>query len=145
MIYRKCTVCHKKVPQYTKCDCEKKKRLDNYRDYQQRRMRDEEERARVIFYQSKEWERCRDAVSSHQFNLDLIEWSRGRIVQAELYHHVMEIRDSKEDMLDIYNIIGMTQANHNKVHAIMNRGYKDKVKMQDALMDILDRFENEYY
>ncbi|SHN04305.1 hypothetical protein SAMN02746066_04575 [Anaerosporobacter mobilis DSM 15930] len=145
MIYRLCTVCGSKVPQYELCQCEHKKRLDNYRDYQRRRIENEEEKERVDFYHSDEWERCRNTVAAHQFNLDLIEWSKGNIVQADLYHHVIEVRDSKEDRLDIYNIIGVTQANHNKVHAYMNRGQREKKKMQDALMDILDRFETEYY
>lgn len=145
MIYRLCTVCGRKVPQYELCQCEHKKKLDNYRDYQRRRMLDEEEKERVIFYQSDEWKQCRDTVARHQYNMDLIEWSKGNIVQAELYHHVVEVRQSKEERLDIYNIIGLTQANHNKVHAFMNQGYREKKKIQDMLMEILDKFEAEYY
>lgn len=145
MIYRKCTVCGNKVPQYTQCVCEKKKRLDNYRDYQERRVRDEAEKERTAFYQSKEWEQCRESVARHQYNLDLIEWSKGEVVQAEMYHHVIEVKEDADGRLDTYNIIGLTQANHNKVHAFMNRGSKEKKIMQDMLMDILDRFESEYY
>lgn len=48
-------------------------------------------------------------------------------------------------MLDINNIIGLTQANHNKLHAIMKRGPKEKKQIQDMLIDILERLENEYY
>jgi len=145
MIYRKCTVCGKKTPQYTLCHCETKKRLENYRDYQQRRILDQEEKERVAFYQSKEWEHCRSTVAGHQFNLDLIEWDKGNIIQADLYHHVIEVRDSKIDRLYIHNIIGLTQGNHNKVHAYMNIDYKHKVEMQNRLLDLLDKFEKEYY
>lgn len=145
MIYRKCTVCGCKIPQYTLCPCEQKKRLDNYRDYHQRRIQDEAEKERVTFYQSDEWEQCRNAVASHQFNLDLYEWSKGEVIQADLYHHVIEVRDSTEDRIDIHNIIGLTQGNHNKIHAYMNKGFKQKRDMQNKLMDILERFENEYY
>ena len=145
MIVRKCTVCGAKVPQYTQCSCEQKKKLDNYRDYTRRRILDEQEKERVTFYQSKEWSRCRDAVASHQFNLDIIEWSRGFVVQADLYHHVVEVRNNNTDRLDIYSIIGLTQGNHNRIHAIMNRGAKEKKKMQDILMKMLDDFEDEFY
>lgn len=67
MVMRKCTVCGCKVPQYTQCECERQKRLDNYKDYQHRRTLDEEEKERVAFYQSKEWELCRDTVARHQY------------------------------------------------------------------------------
>jgi hypothetical protein len=133
------------VEQYAQCVCERKKRLDNYKDYQQRRLQDEVEKERVAFYQSDEWEQCRQTVARHQYNLDLVKWSRGRIVQAELYHHVIEVRDSKDSRLDIYNIIGLTQSNHNKIHAIMKQGWEEKKQIQDMLLDILDRFEREYY
>ncbi len=145
MIYRKCTVCGNKVEQYTQCVCERKKRLDNYKDYQQRRLQDEAEKERVAFYQSDEWEQCKKSVARHQYNLDLLEWSSGRVVQSELYHHVIEVRDSKDSMIDIYNIIGLTNGNHNKVHAIMKQGPKKRKQIQDMLMDIIDRFEKEYY
>ncbi|MDF2844811.1 MAG: endonuclease domain protein [Herbinix sp.] len=145
MIVRKCTVCGKKVPQYTKCACEIQKRLDNYKDYQKRRVLYEDEKERVDFYQSKEWELCRATVARHQFNLDLLEWSKGNIVQAEVYHHVIEVKESKDVWLDIYNIMGLTQSNHNKLHAQMNQSTRKKKAIQAELMSILHRFEEEFY
>ncbi len=141
---RKCSVCGKKVPQYTQCTCELKKRLENYKDYQKRRLQDEAEKERVSFYQSKEWEQCRDNVARHQYNLDLLEWSKGNIIQAEIYHHVIEVRESKDTMLDMSNIIGLTKANHNKVHYCMNQSKKEKEKMQNQLKEILKDFEHLY-
>lgn len=145
MVYRTCSQCGKRVPEYTLCKCEKEKKRENYRLYQERRLLDKLGKDTYHFYNSGAWTRCKGNAASHQFRLDLIEWDKGNIVEAETYHHIFEIKEDWSRRLDDNNIIGLTQQNHMRVHALMNRSEKDKAMIQEYLMDLLERFNKEYY
>lgn len=141
-MYRLCSVCGNKVPYGTKCSCEDKARADKYKLYKSKRDDIREQR----FYSSKLWKNCRDTISSHQLGLDLIEWSKGNEdIKAERYHHIIEVKDDWSLRLDIGNIIGLTQQNHMKVHKLMEKSLKDKLKVQKYLKEILFKFEKEFY
>lgn len=140
-LYRLCNICGKKVPYGTKCECEIKAKKDRYKLYKKNR-KDKKEQD---FYVSGEWINCRTNVATHQFGLDLIEWYKGNTVYAERYHHIIELKDDWNLRITEGNIIGLTIANHIKVHKIMDRSYKDKINMQKYLKKILKIFENEFY
>lgn len=144
-VYRKCTECGKKVLESTLCKCEEKKKLQSYKNYKARRMKDLKEKECQQFYSSDAWIRCRDSVASHQFGLDLIELSKGNIVAAETYHHVVEIKEDWSLRLDDGNIIGLTQENHIRVHKLMDKSDKDKKAIQKFLKELLQKFEEEFY
>ncbi|NMM65486.1 hypothetical protein HBE96_23185 [Clostridium sp. P21] len=144
-IYRKCTECGKKVLEGTLCQCEQDKKRKSYLDYKRRRMKDKEEKERQKFYSSNSWLRCRDSVIAHQLGLDLVEWSKGNIVQAETYHHCIPIKEDWNKRVDSNNIIGLTQENHIRVHKMMDKSNKDKENIQKALSDLIRKFEDEYY
>jgi hypothetical protein len=145
MIYRKCPICGNKVPQYTECACETTRRRESYKQYQARIIRIENEKKVKDFYNSDEWNKCKANVAAHQFHLDIMELSRGNIVQADLYHHIIEVKDDWESRLDTNNIVGLTQGNHNHIHALMNRSAKEKRMVQDMLRDILENVENSFF
>lgn len=145
-VYRLCSHCNKRVEQYKQCSCEIAKRKESYRDYQRRRVSDEKDKKSQVFYNSGDWTRCKEVLESHQFCIDLLELHKtGKVVQAECYHHIVEVKEDWDARLDIYNIIGLTVANHNKVHAIMRQGSKQKKAMQNLLNEILEKFEMEFY
>ncbi|AJE10162.1 hypothetical protein [Clostridium botulinum] len=140
-IYRKCTECGKKVLEGTLCKCEEKRRKERYKEYRMNR-NDKKEQS---FYSSTTWIRCRDSVAVHQFGLDLIEWSKGNIVQAETYHHIEPIKSDWSKRLDSSNLIGLTQENHIRVHTLMNKSDKDKIMIEKFLKDLIKKFNKEFY
>lgn len=145
MIYRKCTQCHVRVPEYSKCKCEREIRRESLRLYDERRMMDERSKASAIFYKGATWLRCRNSVGNRQYWIDLIEWNKGNIVEVEVFHHIIEVKEDWSLRLDRDNIIGLTQRNHMRVHAMMSKSDKDKALIQDALRELIYKFNKEYY
>lgn len=138
--------CHKVVEDGVKY-CERHKNTDKekYREYKRKRMENEEEARRQQFYNSKAWEGFRTAQEAAQFGIDIFEYyTTGRIVKAEQYHHIEEITEAWYRRLDEGNVIGLSEANHRRIHKEYERGYMAKRKMQHALYDMLKRFRREF-
>ena len=140
-LYRLCSVCHKKVPYGSRCNCEIKEQKNKYRTYQKNRTDKREQK----FYQSDEWLKFKQSISTHQLGLDLYEWSLGNLVDAEAYHHIIEIKEDWSLRLDADNVLGLTKANHNMFHRYMNESEEKKIKIQKYLKSILEKFEKEFY
>lgn len=140
-LYRLCSVCGKKVAYGTKCNCEIKEQKENYKHYKDNRTDAREQE----FYSSSSWIKCRNSIASHQLGLDIIEWSKGNAVQAEAYHHIVEIKEDWSLRLDADNIIGLTKKNHIIIHKLMARSLEDKIKIQKYLRELLDKFDKELY
>ncbi|WP_242845741.1 hypothetical protein [Clostridium novyi] len=146
-----CSRCGRVEIDYNEKYCKKCLRISNkeqkesYKEYKNRRMKDTEERKRQKFYNSKAWISCRDNIKKHQLGLDLIEWSKGKTVDADTYHHIVELKEDYDKRLDKDNIIGLTQSNHLKVHSLMDNSERDKRKIQEFLRKLLEQFEKEYY
>lgn len=148
MIKKLCSYpgCHKVVEAGVKY-CSKHRDTDRkkYREYKQRRMRDEEEARRQQFYNSKAWELFRAARAAEQLGIDIYEYyMTGKIVAAENYHHIQEITEAWERRLDAANVIGLSEANHRRIHTEYERSYKTKRKMQMILYAMLERFYREF-
>ena len=94
MIKKLCSYpgCHKVVEAGVKyCDKHRETDRKKYREYKQRRMRDEQEARRQQFYNSKAWEQFRAAQAAAQLGIDIYEYyTTGRIIDAENYHHTSE-------------------------------------------------------
>lgn len=148
MIKKLCSYpgCHKVVEAGVKY-CSKHRDTDRkkYREYKQRRMRDEEEARRQQFYNSKAWELFRVARAAEQLGIDIYEYyMTGKIVAAENYHHIQEITEAWGRRLDAANVIGLSEANHRRIHTEYERSYKAKRKMQMILYAMLERFYREF-
>ena len=143
MLYRVCNICGKRVPYRTKCECELKQQKERYKTYKNNRTDTREQK----FYSSKEWERVRENISRHQFGMDLIDWynREENIQQAELYHHIIELKDDWSLRFNKKNIIGLTQQHHMKIHSLMSKNDKYKERIQNYLKRILKEFEDIYY
>lgn len=98
MIKKLCSYpgCHKVVEAGVKyCDKHRETDRKKYREYKQRRMRDEQEARRQQFYNSKAWEQFRAAQAAAQLGIDIYEYyTTGRIIDAENYHHIQEITEA---------------------------------------------------
>ena len=116
MIKKLCSYpgCHKVVEAGVKyCDKHRETDRKKYREYKQRRMRDEQEARRQQFYNSKAWEQFRAAQAAAQLGIDIYEYyTTGRIIDAENYHHIQEITEAWARRLDAANVIGLSEANH---------------------------------
>lgn len=148
MIKKLCSYpgCHKVVETGVKY-CSKHKDTDRkkYREYKRQRMKDEEEARRQQFYNSKGWEAFRVAQAAAQLNIDIYEYyTTGKIVEAENYHHIQEITEAWGRRLDAANVIGLSEANHRRIHKEYDRSYKAKRKMQMILYTMLERFCREF-
>lgn len=139
-LYRLCSVCSKKVEYGTKCNCEIKEQKENYKHYKSNRTDIKEQE----FYSSSAWIKCRNSVASNQFGLDIIEWSKGNVIQAETYHHIIETKEDWSLRLDANNIIGLTKRNHILIHRLMNKSSEDKRKVQAYLKKLLEKFKKEF-
>ena len=109
MIKKLCSYpgCHKVVEAGVKyCDKHRETDRKKYREYKQRRMRDEQEARRQQFYNSKAWEQFRAAQAAAQLGIDIYEYyTTGRIIDAENYHHIQEIEQIGFDQWGSQTII----------------------------------------
>lgn len=125
MIKKLCSYpgCHKVVEAGVKyCDKHRETDRKKYREYKQRRMRDEQEARRQQFYNSKAWEQFRAAQAAAQLGIDIYEYyTTGRIIDAENYHHIQEITEAWARRLDAANVIGLSEANHRRIHKEYDR------------------------
>ncbi len=138
--------CHKVVDAGTKyCDRHRNTDKEKYREYKCKRMENEEEARRQQFYNSKPWEGFRTSQAAAQFGIDIFEYyTTGKIIEAEQYHHIEEIVEAWHRRLDRDNVIGLSEANHRRIHKEYDRGYMAKKKMQRTLYDMLQRFRREF-
>lgn len=138
--------CHKVVEAGVKyCDRHKNTDREKYREYKRKRMENEEEARRQQFYNSKAWEGFRANQEAVQFGVDIFEYyTTGIVITAEQYHHIEEVTEAWHRRLDRDNVIGLSEANHRRIHKEYDRGYMAKKKMQRTLCDMLQRFRREF-
>lgn len=118
-------------------------RKQNNKDYKAKRT-DKREQG---FYNSDEWEALRQQVLAHYFNLDLYGYYvNGRVVQAELVHHVVEIKDygGWEHRLDFNNMFPCTKGTHAVIHAAYKKSSDNKAEMQKQLINLIERFNKDF-
>lgn len=87
MIKKLCSYpgCHKVVEAGVKyCDKHRETDRKKYREYKQRRMRDEQEARRQQFYNSKAWEQFRAAQAAAQLGIDIKGQIEAEIKKKEL-------------------------------------------------------------
>ncbi|MGL5244217.1 MAG: HNH endonuclease, partial [Sarcina sp.] len=88
-----------------------KKDNDKYYD---KMLRDKESRQ---FYNSKEWNIIRQRVKERDANLCQVCLFNHRITEADVVHHIEEIKEAQGKRLDATNCICLCNACHNSVHA----------------------------
>jgi len=144
-VYRKCTVCGRKVLDGTLCKCEEQKKKDSYKDYKRRRMLDKQEKDRQQFYSSSAWLRLSENIKNHFFGLCIICWFKGLIQESEYTHHVETIKDRFDLKLDEKNLVPLCHCCHKKVHRMMDKSDKDKINIQNAIRNLIQKFDEEFY
>jgi hypothetical protein len=142
--------CHKVVNDGVKY-CEKhqakdkERRREQNREYKRNRMQDADEARRQRLYTSEAWRRFRIAQRSKQFGIDVYEYyTTGRIINAEEYHHIQDVKEAWTKRFDSENVIGLSRENHELIHTEYAKGYVEKKRMQRILREMLLRFEREF-
>lgn len=124
---------------------DKERQRQRNRVYKSQRMQDKDEAARQKFYASETWKRFRKAQETRQLGIDVYEYyTTGRIIRAEEYHHIKEVKESWEDRFNEKNVIGLSKENHAKIHEEYTSGYVEKKRMQRTLWEMLMDFETEF-
>lgn len=145
--WRGCTKIVEQNEMYCKYHQEKfdKENKERYKEYQNRRKMDKEQKKYMDFYNSLHWRRLRSVVVNKYFGMDILEYYKtGRIVQGEAVHHIVEISENYDKRLDVNNLIYLTEQSHRRVHAEYEKGKKEKEKMQKILFGLIKKFEEEF-
>ncbi|WP_176212600.1 HNH endonuclease signature motif containing protein [Clostridium acidisoli] len=136
--------CGEKVLEGTLCKCEQDKRKKNYKDYKIRRMKDEQERKRQRFYNSKGWIVLSESIKRHYLGLCVVCWHKGKTEESKYTHHIVELKDDMDLALVEDNLVSLCPYCHGRVHVEYDKGDKDKKKMQTILHILVKEFDDEY-
>lgn len=131
MLYKTCSTCKKKLKLNEKCEKCSKNRNKFYDKHQ----RDKESQT---FYNSKEWKKTRAYVMSKYNYIDLYALKvLGKLVQADVVHHIEEYKDNKKKALDVSNLIPLSHQSHNMIHGLYDKGEKSKKETIKLLRKLL--------
>lgn len=93
----------------------------NYHKHYDKYKRDKEARS---FYKSKAWAKCRVLALQRDNHLCQECFRNKKINNADLVHHIKELRDYPDLALDIDNLESLCNSCHNKEHP--DKGKKEK-------------------
>lgn len=97
------------------------------------------------FYNTSEWKRIRDAARSMQNGVDVFSYYiLGKVEEAETYHHIIEIKEDWTRRLDVDNLIGLTESNHQRIHKLYNKSIRDKKQIKKLLFNLVQRYYEEF-
>lgn len=142
----------KKVCNYVGCDClidytdkyctkHKDTDKEKYKEYKKNRTDLKEQK----FYCSKDWLDKRDKTRKFYYGMDIVEYyMTGNVVIGDTVHHIIELKDDWTKRLDLSNLIYLTESNHQRVHGIMEKSEQDKINMQKKLLELRDKFMQDF-
>lgn len=118
MFMKICPCCGKSVRQDEKHTC-------RHKEYNKDRRK-----ADTKFYSSKAWDYLRQYVKARACGMDeYVFYKTGKVIPGNAAHHIVPVRDNVHGKLDADNLIYLSHATHEKVHAAYARSKMDKVKM----------------
>jgi hypothetical protein len=95
------------------------------------------------FYKTKDWERLRQAVISYYFGIDIYEYyTTGQIIEGYTAHHIIEVKAEWSKRLDIHNVIFLSEASHQYIHSLYNKGKKRQT--QSLINGLQMRFAHDF-
>ncbi|CAM3411900.1 endonuclease [Pseudostreptobacillus hongkongensis] len=131
MLYKTCCYCKRKLKLNEKCSRCSKIRNEVY----DKNSRDKEAQ---VFYNSRDWKLTRKKVMSKYNYLDLYALKvLGKLVQADVVHHIVEFREDKSKALDVSNLIPLSHQSHNLIHALYDKSKQSKNETIQLLKKLL--------
>lgn len=67
-------------------------------------------------YKSKRWNRIRRAVLARDGYMCQISKRYGKMVEAEIVHHILPVEEYPQYAFASWNLISLSKAEHNKMH-----------------------------
>ncbi|MDM0459710.1 HNH endonuclease [Clostridium perfringens] len=137
----------KKVCNYSGCDnligfnetyCSKHRvesNKDRHKNYKVRR-KDKDEQA---FYNSKEWHIVRTNIIARDLGLCKVCLSKNRIRVADVVHHIIELKESRELGLRTSNLLSLCNSCHQEIHAKYRKGMVTKRNTQEELIKLISK------
>ncbi|NFO71586.1 endonuclease [Clostridium botulinum] len=144
MLFKLCPYCGIKVP-YDMEDCinkckEKRNKLRN-KEYDLYN-RDKES---TKIYRDKRWLKLTGQCKSKFDGLDIYQlYKYNKIIYGELSHHIIEVKENKDRVFDISNLIYVSNKSHAEIHTAYKKSKEDKLAMQAYLFKIVQKWKEEY-
>lgn len=144
MILVKCQYCRNQYEYGGKCNCKKIKykfKNNSNKNYDKNKRNKERDK----FYHSNAWKILRKTLVNKFYGLDIYElYKTGNIVSGNTGHHIIEVKDNKNRMYDLENLILLSASNHMEIHSIYNNSPQEKKKLQEYLFRIAKIFKEEF-
>ena len=134
-IYKRCSRCHRRIPEGTKCDCSKRR----YKEYDKDKIDSKEKK----FYSSGEWEKIKDKAKDRFNGMDIYSlYVLNKVEYGQTVHHIEPIKENWNRRLDLENLIYLTESNHRLLHNRMDHGEHDEVI--NELHELVNKFKKEF-
>lgn len=138
MIYKRCSRCGKRLKASEKCSCLK----NRHKEYNYYRKDNKEQR---FYTNEKEWIPFKIKMVDHYKGFDIYEYYvNHKIVYGYTLHHVDELKDNWSRRVDPFNVIYLTESNHQKIHKVYREGKEQKYKMQELLFELINKWNKEF-
>lgn len=94
------------------------------------------------FYNSSEWKAARARALARDTGIDIYLYiTEGRVVPADMVHHIVELQEDYTKRCDIDNLISVSDTTHKSV---IDKAYKDEIKkaqMQQTLRECVREYQ----
>lgn len=132
MLMRVCPICGKVHKQGQSCPKAKERNGEYDKEHRNPRKR--------MFYHSKRWHKMRDAVKARFNGLDAYQFIVNHVmIPGNTIHHIIPLSDDPSKAMDINNLILLSEATHNLIHAKYKT--KEKKNVQKFLKIIVDEWD----
>ncbi|WP_283718930.1 HNH endonuclease [Clostridium perfringens] len=106
-----------------------------HKSYKVRR-KDKDEQA---FYNSKEWHVVRFNIITRDLGLCKVCLSKNRIKVADVVHHIIELKESRELGLRTSNLLSLCNSCHQEIHVKYRKGMVTKRNTQKELFKLIPK------
>lgn len=135
-IYKRCGRCGKRIPSGSTCTCVKEYKKSKDKDYDKNRR----DKGRDAFYHSRQWKTVREECIRRHIGIDIyLYYQEGKIVPADMVHHIETAEQAWEHRMDQGNLIPLSSQSHARIHKRMNEGREREV--QEILKGFLKKWE----
>ena len=136
-IYKRCDRCGALIPPASVCKCRQR---FQYHEYDMMRR----DKGRKAFYNSTEWKWMRDKVMTRDEGVDWYTMeAEGKLEAATMVHHIEPLAENWERRLDPTNLISLSSAAHNAIHAAYDSSEEEKAETQRKLKKIAETRESQ--
>ncbi|EPY2283489.1 hypothetical protein ACTQ4P_05540 [Clostridium sporogenes] len=144
MLFKLCPYCGIKVPQGQEdCDNKCKEKRNKLRNKEYDLYNRDKESTKI--YRDKRWIKLTGQCKSKFDGLDIYQlYKYDKIIYGGLSHHIIEVKENKDRVFDIGNLIYVSNKSHAEIHTAYKKSKEDKLAMQAYLFKIVQRYKEEY-